>query len=397
MSKLFQLPKSYFKAGECLFSEGDKGDFAYIIDYGKIEISTIINGKNTILNILEPGDMFGELALVDGSPRSASAYAKTDVLLTIITPEQVNIRIKDADPILRLLLMIVMSYFRSETKRFRSKNSPKKLKLLSFEQNLYQEKITETIDLIRLESDLRDAIEQKELELLYQPIINFKTQKIVGFEILLRWKCSKRGYVSPSLFIPLAESTSLIIPIGEWLIKKAIEDLLEIKKRTHKDLFISLNIAQRQIESQKFLPLLKQEILLAGIKRNQIKLEILERSLLTEETALFWVESCRSAGFPLLIDDFGTGYANLSYLKNFQFDSVKIDKCFIDDLNHSKKDRSICKALIELSHGLEMTIVAEGIETKAQAKILQEFGCDFGQGYFFSKPLSLKEAIALLC
>lgn len=396
MSQFFKLPKRYFKAGECLFSEGDKGDFAYIIDYGQIEISTVINGKYTILNILEIGNMFGELALLDDSPRSASAYAKTDVLLTIINPEQVKVRIEEADPILRLLLMVVMRYFRSETKLFRSQNQCQNYKQLSLDYDLSQKKITEIIDLIRLESDLRDAIKNNELKLFYQPVINFKNEEIAGFEILLRWKCPKRGNVSPNLFIPLAESTSLIIPIGEWIIKKAIQGFLIIKERTDKNLFISINIAQRQIESTNFLTFLKQEILSTEIEPNQIKLEILERNLLTEETVLFFIESCRASGFPLLIDDFGTGYANLSYLKNFQFDSVKIDKSFIDNLETNKKDRSICKALIELSHGLEMTIVAEGIETKHQAQILKEMDCDFGQGYLFSKPLPFEKVITLL-
>jgi EAL domain-containing protein (putative c-di-GMP-specific phosphodiesterase class I) len=390
------LPRINLKAGQCLFSEGEKGDYAYIIDQGEIEIITIKNNQQIVLNVLESGSMFGELALLDGSPRSASAYAKTDVLLTIVTPEQVRGRIQEANPILRLLLMLVMRYFRSETKRSRPLQIEEKFPPDFPDSFPFQQKKFEAIELIRLESDLRSAIKKKELGLSYQPIIDLKTGDILGFEILLRWHCAKRGNVSPLLFIPLAESTSLILAIGEWVIKEGIKAILEIKAQTNQDLFISLNIAQRQIESTSFLTFLTQEVNKAQINSQQIKLEILERTLFSGEKSLIWVKYCRSLGYSLIIDDFGTGYANLAYLKKFNFDTVKIDKSFIDDIETSEKDRIICNALINLSQRLNMTVVAEGVETSSQAENLRKLGCNFAQGYFFSKPVSLAEAISLI-
>jgi EAL domain-containing protein (putative c-di-GMP-specific phosphodiesterase class I) len=391
-----KLPRHHLRAGECLFREGDPGDFAYIIDEGEIEISTLIDGQYTVLNTLPPGSMFGELAIVDGSARSASAHAKTDALLTIVTAEQVNSRIQEADPIIRLLFTVVMRYFRSDSERFRPHKEEDELKSSSFESSKYSQKITEAIELIKLESDLRNAIEQEQLKLVYQPIINLQTSKIAGFEVLLRWQCPRRGYVSPGLFIPLAESTSLIIPLGEWIVEEAIKGLLAIKKQTNQEIFISINVAQRQIESANFLEFLQAKIQSTEIKTRQIKLEILERSLFEGENAMDMAQACRSLGFPLVIDDFGTGYANLAYLKQFQFDTIKIDKCFVEDLETNARDRSICRALIGLSHGLEMTVVAEGIETATQANILQELRCNLGQGYFFSPPVSLEKATALV-
>jgi EAL domain-containing protein (putative c-di-GMP-specific phosphodiesterase class I) len=390
------FPKRHLKAGECVFSQGDQGDYAYIIDEGEIEISTIVHEQEIVLNVLKSGNMFGELALVDGRPRSASAYAKTDVLLTIVTLEQVRSRIQEADPILRLLLMVIMDYFRSETKRRSSLELKENERDDLAENNRFAQLKSEAIELIRLESELRNAIETNELKLFYQCIVDLKTFEIVGFEVLLRWQCTKRGDISPSLFIPLAESTSLIIPIGEWAIKKAIKAILEIKKQTNKDVFMSINIAQRQIESASFLPLLTKQVREAQIKFSQVKLEILERSLFAGETALLWLESCRSFGFPLVIDDFGTGYANLTYLRDFYFDTIKIDKCFINEIENNQKDRNISHALINLSQGLDLTVVAEGIETLSQAKILRNLGCNFGQGYLFSKPVPLEEAISLI-
>lgn len=390
------LPKRHLRAGECIFLEGDKGDYAYIIDEGEIEISTFIDNKYTVLNLLKSGCMFGELALVDGRPRSASAYAKTDILLTVVTPEQVKSRIQKSDPILRLLFIVIMNYFRSETERLRDlqKENSYDIDLELYDLNLT--KIHEAIELIRLESDLRNAIEEKQLNLYYQPIVHLHNFKVAGFEILLRWQCPKRGNVSPNIFIPLAESTSLIVPIGEWIIKEGMKAITEIKEKTNQNVFMSINIAQRQIESTNLLPLLIAELDKAKINPNQVKLEILERSLFAGDTALFWIKKCRDAGFPVVIDDFGTGYANLTYLKDFQFDTLKIDKSFIDDIESNQKERNICKSLISLSHGLEMTVVAEGIETIEQAKILQDLGCNFGQGYLFSKPVPLEDAIALV-
>lgn len=391
-----KLPRRHLRAGECLFREGDPGDFAYIIDEGEIEISTFIDGQHTVLNTLPPGSMFGELAVVDKSARSASAHAKTDTVLTIVTAEQVNSRIQEADPIIRLLFTVVMRYFRLDSERFRANKEEDEHKSQSFDSSQYTQRITEAIELIRLESDLRNAIEQKQLKLVYQPIINFATSKIAGFEALLRWYSPAREYVSPGVFIPLAESTSLIIPIGEWVTEEAIRGLLAIEEQTKQQVFVSINVAKRQIESATFLAFLQQKIKSTEIKTSQIKLEILERSLFEGEDAMDLAQACRSLGFPLVIDDFGTGYANLAYLKQFQFDTIKIDKCFVDDLDTNSRDYSICHALIALSHGLEMTVVAEGIETATQAKILKELGCNFGQGYFFSRPVPLEEAIALI-
>lgn len=391
-----KLPNRRFKSGDCIFQEGDKGEVAYIIDDGFVEICTVIDNKPTLLNTLKPGDMFGELALVDGSPRSASAYAKTDTILTIVTSEQVKSRIDNADPILKLLLMVVMKYFRSETLKLRAIKSDLNYSFLEQTKQEYEVKIRHIIDLIRLESELRNGLKEKELKLFYQPIVDLKTNSIVGFEVLLRWFSRKRGNISPSVFIPLAESTSLIIPIGEWLLNEAIEAIKQIKDVTNRDIFLSINVAEKQLENLNFLNILKNKINQSTIKPHQIKLEILERSLFEGDSATAVVEFCRSLGFPLVIDDFGTGYANLAYLKNFQFDTVKIDKCFVTNIENNEKDRIICSALINLSKGLGMTTVAEGIENEAQEEILQDLGCDFGQGYFFSPPVSLEEAISLM-
>ncbi|MGK7905415.1 MAG: EAL domain-containing protein [Hormoscilla sp.] len=387
------LRKRKLQAGELIFSEGDPGDYAYIIEEGAIEIWTVIDGKRLVLNVLSAGSMFGELALVDGRTRSASATAKSDGLLTLMTQEQVNQRIQSADPILRMLLLVVIRYFRSETQKLRPR-SGEQPQFYSDPRSDLEGRIKEAVEMIRMESELRTAIEEDQFMLFYQPVIHLETGQIAGFEALIRWQSPTRGLVRPDLFIPLAESTSLIVPIGQWVIAEGVRALREIESVSGKQMFVSLNIASRQIEDPDFFEFLLEET--SQVQPAQIKLEILERSLFDSDAAIAWVRRCRSLGFPLVLDDFGTGYSSLQYLNEYRFDTIKIDKSFVWGLDDKANSRSICQAIVDLSQALGMTVVAEGVEKSSHVDALREIGCTFGQGYFFAKPMPLENAIALL-
>ncbi|MBC6479618.1 MAG: EAL domain-containing protein [Hormoscilla sp. GM7CHS1pb] len=388
-----KLRKRKLQAGELIFSEGDPGDYAYIIEEGAIEIWTEIDGQRLVLNVLSAGSMFGELALVDGRTRSASATAKGDVLLTLMTQEQVNQRIQSADPILRMLLLVAIRYFRSETEKLRH-YTEEQITSYSDPRADLEGRISEAVEMIRMESELRTAIDEEQFTLLYQPVIHLERGQIVGFEALIRWQSPTRGLVRPDLFIPLAESTSLIVPIGQWVIAEGVRALQEIESVTGKQMFVNLNIANRQIEDPDFFEFLLEET--RQVQPSQIKLEILERSLFDSDAAIAWVRRCRSLGFPLVLDDFGTGYSSLQYLNKYRFDTIKIDKSFIWGLDDKANSRSICQAIVDLSHALGMTVVAEGVEKSSHVNVLREIGCSFGQGYFFAKPMPLENAIALL-
>ncbi|MDJ1168639.1 EAL domain-containing protein [Roseofilum sp. BLCC_M154] len=404
-SKLYErLQTRRVHAGESIFYEGDRGDFAYIIEEGEVEIWTQIDEKRRILNRLYPGSMFGEIALIDGQTRSASATALTDVRLTVVTKEQVNRRIQDADPLLRMLLLMVMRYFRSETQNFRSRS--KTLAPQFFLEKLYPDinpqkdlsfRLTEAVDLIRMENELRTALDEQQFKLVYQPIIDLETQIITGFEALIRWQSPKRGFVTPDRFIPLAESTSLIVPIGQWVMQTGLEALKKMQQRVNYPVSMSFNIASRQIEEPNFLQFLLDCTDQYGLNPQQVKLEILERTLFDSERAIAWVQQCHALGFPLVLDDFGTGYSSLQYLNEYNLDTLKIDKSFVQGMNvqENNKSCSICHAIVKLSKALEMTIIAEGIETPEHLQVLKTFGCNYGQGYFFSRPVSLEKAIAL--
>lgn len=400
---LYEEPRSQrFRAGEEIFKEGDAATFAYIIQEGEIEIWTVVNGQRLVLNVLQQGSLFGELALVDNQPRSASATALTDSILMLVTTEQVNQRIQEADPILQMILWVVMGHFRSESRNFRFlKNNQDNLSLTQFNAETLQnseasKRVSQAVNLIRMEGELKTALEQQEFRLVYQPIVNLKTNHITGFEALIRWHSPERGYVYPDVFIPLAESTSLIIPIGKWVIKQGLRDLKKIEQAYGKPLFMSFNIATRQIEEPNFIEWILAAVKEAEIKPSQVKLELLERILFKSENTLNWVYNCRAEGFLLALDDFGTGYSSLQYLNEFNLDSIKIDKSFVQGLGIKNNSQSICQAIINLALALNMTVVAEGIETENHLAMLRDMGCSFGQGYHFSKPVPLEEAIVLV-
>ncbi|MBC6473682.1 MAG: EAL domain-containing protein [Hormoscilla sp. GM102CHS1] len=354
---------------------------------GAIEIWTEIDGQRLVLNVLSARSMFGELALVDGRTRSASATAKGDVILTLITQEQVNQRIQSADPILRMLLLVAIRYFRSETEKLRH-YTEEQITSYSDPRADLEGRISEAVEMIRMESELRTAIDEEQFTLLYQPVIHLERGQIVGFEALIRWQSPTRGLVRPDLFIPLAESTSLIVPIGQWVIAEGVRALQEIESVTGKQMFVNLNIANRQIEDPDFFEFLLEEI--RQVQPSQIKLEILERSLFDSDAAIAWVRRCRSLGFPLVLDDFGTGYSSLQYLNKYRFDTIKIDKSFVWGLDDKANSRSICQAIVDLSHALGMTVVAEGVEKSSHVNALREIGCSFGQATFLLNPCSWK-------
>ena len=241
---------------------------------------------------------------------------------------------------------------------------------------------------LETEAKLRHAIENWDIAVYYQPIIDLKKNKVHGAEALARWIIDGK-VISPINFIPLAEETGLIIPIGEGIIKNVFTQGLYWNKEYNWNLQVSINLSARQLLSESLLTFINTIITATGISPQLITLEITENCLIQnveQSKKILW--NLKEMGINISLDDFGTGYSSLSYLREFPIDILKIDKSFIFNLNSSLKDASIVSAIISMAHSLDMTVVAEGIETKDQYKRLVESGCDYGQGYLFSKPVS---------
>lgn len=245
----------------------------------------------------------------------------------------------------------------------------------------------------KLDADLRQAIAGGQFEIYYQPQVNAGTEEVVGFEALLRWHHPERGLVSPDEFIPLAEETGLIVPLGEWVLRQACKDAANWPGHVR----VAVNLSPVQFRSPSLTHAVISALADSGLSAFQLELEITESVLLTDsETALATLHHIKGLGVRIAMDDFGTGYSSLSYLRLFPFDKIKIDQSFIRELGDSKDCAAIVKAVVDLGSSLGITTTAEGVETTNQLDQVREHGCTEIQGYFFGKPLPFSHVEKLL-
>jgi len=243
---------------------------------------------------------------------------------------------------------------------------------------------------LQLESDLRQAVEQKEFTVYYQPIVNLQTGRLSGFEALVRWNHPRRGLVSPVDFIPVAEETGLIVPIGQWVLNEACKHIrqCQIYSPSHRSLSLSVNLSARQVAQPDLLEQIKQALETSKLNPHCLKLEITESVVMENaEAAALMFKQLRSLGVQLSIDDFGTGYSSLSYLHRFPLNYLKIDRSFVMRLT-TDNDNAIVRTISTLARNLGMEVIAEGIETEEQYRQLKMLGCEYGQGYLFSRPVN---------
>jgi diguanylate cyclase (GGDEF)-like protein len=254
------------------------------------------------------------------------------------------------------------------------------------------------LEKLQLESDLQQAIRYKSLHLNYQPIVSLATGRVAGFEALVRWHHPQRGSVSPEKFIPLSEETGLIVPLGQWVLSEACHQLLLWQQKFPQTvpLKISVNLSGIQLNNPEFILQIDRLLESLGLNGEYLKLEITESILMDNASSVTNIlNQLKERKIKLCIDDFGIGYSSLSYLRYLPIDTLKIDRSFI---NQKITDRSldIVKAIVNLAHNLGLDVVAEGLETKEQLLMLQSLKCEYGQGYFFSKPLEENEIFNLM-
>lgn len=250
---------------------------------------------------------------------------------------------------------------------------------------------------LRLEIDLRRALENQEFELHYQPKVNIHTGMLVGMEALLRWKHPKKGYISPVAFIPIAEETGLIIPIGEWVLKTACAQNKKWMEAGYPKLCVAVNVSAIQFQQPDFVHHVEAVLQSTGLDPAYLELEVTENSMMNDaEESLCTLHKLHDLGISIAIDDFGTGYSSLGYLKRFPISALKVDRSFVKDVTADPGDAAIVKAVIHLAHSMGLTVVAEGVETEDVLRFLQEQECDEVQGYYYSRPLQNEEFTALL-
>jgi len=248
-----------------------------------------------------------------------------------------------------------------------------------------------------LEKDLRDALAQNQLHLVYQPQVDYRDHRVVGVEALLRWQHPQHGFVAPDLFIPLAEQNGTIIPIGEWILDQTCRQLREWHDQGFSDLRMAINLSTVQLHHAELPRVVNNLMQVYRLPPRSLELEVTETGLMEDiSTAAQHLLSLRRSGALIAIDDFGTGYSSLSYLKSLPLDKIKIDKSFVQDLLEDEDDATIVRAIIQLGKSLGMQVIAEGVETAEQEAYIIAQGCHEGQGYLYSKPLPARELTLFL-
>jgi EAL domain-containing protein (putative c-di-GMP-specific phosphodiesterase class I) len=256
--------------------------------------------------------------------------------------------------------------------------------------------IVATADKLEFEHDLRHCMVNGELSLEYQPQVSCFTEEIIGVEALLRWNHPERGSVPPSQFIPLAETTGMILPMGEWAIRTACHEGKELQDRLGRELMIAVNLSPRQFRQKNLVSQVAAALRDSGLPAHCLEFEITEQTLMSSSSATNeTLSQLRRLGVKIAIDDFGTGFSSFSYLLQYDVDRLKIDRSFIDRSADDENAAAIVRAIISMAHGLNLKVVAEGVETSGQLDFLLKRNCDEAQGFYFAEPVPADEVLQI--
>jgi EAL domain-containing protein (putative c-di-GMP-specific phosphodiesterase class I) len=375
-------------AGQALFREGDAATTAFLIESGTLRVTAERDGVPMLLGNLHAGALIGEMAVLDDSPRTATAIAVEPCVLTAIDRDQFGERLASADPVLRGLLLSQLARYRTILATFTGNHG---LPTRALSTQHYS---GDARDKIRLESHLREAIKTHTLELHLQPIMRIADGTVAGYEALVRWTHPEHGVVSPAEFIALAEETSLIVPIGEYVLHEVCAVLRRLVERGGDQVpFVGLNVSGRQIDDPLFVERVVSQAHAQAVEPSLVKVEITESLMLDYVKVEAFIARCHHAGIRVALDDFGTGYSSLSHLHRLSFDTLKLDQAFVHQLD-DPRCLSIVRAIMSMTTALGCDLVAEGVETSAQLACLRELGCQFAQGYLIGKPRTIESVLA---
>ncbi|NQD58809.1 EAL domain-containing protein, partial [Pseudomonas sp. CM25] len=248
-----------------------------------------------------------------------------------------------------------------------------------------------------LESELRRALRRDELELHYQPRLNMADGRIVGLEALVRWRHAERGLLPPSEFVPLAEQSGLIVPLGYWVISRALRDMQVLCERGLEPLHMAVNLSFRQFQDSQLLATLSRLILEHGVDARWLEFELTETAVMRRnELVRQTMDALGRLGVRFSLDDFGTGFSSFVHLNSLPIALLKVDRSFVAEMEMREENRKLVHAMINLAHNLNLEVVAEGVESEEQLALLREFGCDQVQGFLVSKPLPVAELMEFL-
>lgn len=376
----------HLPAGDLLFREGDPPTTAFILEDGQVEIRATQRGRPVVLAVLGPGAIIGEMAVIDDAPRTATAAALSDCRLRVLDRTQIAERIAASDPIIRALLQGTLQRYRSALSALQGGTGAAPAPALPDE--------AAGVGKMRLESQLRDALERGGLDVRYQPLLDVASGRVAGFEALVRWTHPERGPISPAEFVALAEETSLIVPVGEYVFDTACAAARAFIDAAGRPLFVAVNVSARQLRAPGLLERVIARVDGAGLPRGSIKIEITESQALDPVLMQGFIALCHGHGMKVALDDFGTGYSHLTQMHLLRFDTVKVDQAFVRGMLADPRSMAIVEAIVAMSKALGASIVVEGIESEAELAVLRRLECDYAQGWLVGKPQTREELLS---
>lgn len=389
--------KKTFSAGDVIMRQGEEGDCAYIIEDGQVEILiSKPDGSTQQVGTRGPGTIIGEMSIVDSAPRTATVKALKDCKMLEISREEFAQRLGTSDPVIRMITQVILTRYRdtlmrADILRDSLAYPPAEALEVSYTENL------DVVESVKIANEFKDALRNDQLEMHYQPIVSLPDGEVLGFEALMRWIHPEQGFISPGLFIPIAEKSGLITEASKWALKESCAALGRIEKQvdSKEPLYMSVNFSSHDFVEQDFVQNILNIMKDADTDPSRLKLEITERLLIQQpDNAKAALDGCRAKGIGISIDDFGTGYSSLSYLYYFPIETLKIDQSFVRAMKKDQRSMELVKSIIGLCKNMGLGMIAEGVEDQDEAAILHKLGCTGAQGYHFARPMPEKDVIA---
>jgi EAL domain-containing protein (putative c-di-GMP-specific phosphodiesterase class I) len=368
-------------AGEVLYRQGDPSDCAWLVEHGAVELVSVQGRREISHGLLSAGELIGELGMLDGAPRSATAIARADSVLLSIEHDQFLARLDSSDPIVRTLVDNLLRHVRNIIASL-----PADTILPSEDSPLDDASERGGIEKIRMETQLRDALTTGTLEVRYQPLYDIPAGRVTSYEALVRWELPGRGAVSPAEFIKLAEETSLIVPVGEYVLDRVVQVLVDLRNAGISPLpSIAVNLSAKQLVEPGMARQIVSRVQRAQLPPGALKLEVTESRMLDYAPVHAVMQHCRAHGIPFALDDFGTGYSNLTHVYRLDFEFIKADQAFARHMFDSPRAMAVVEAIVGMAHGIGAQVIAEGVETPQQLQRLRELGVRYAQGYLIGQ------------
>ncbi|HKB60982.1 MAG TPA: EAL domain-containing protein [Gallionellaceae bacterium] len=379
-----------YPAGATVFRRGDAGDRAYLVQRGSVEVLGEFDGREVRLTVLGGGELFGEVALLDEGPRTATVRTLEETVLIPVPRREVRELLDKSDPVMRLFLLVVLERFRDQQ---HYAGPPREPQSAANPTNARKNMMGEATQKLALAHGISGALAHDEFQLHYQPICNLATGDVVGFEALIRWQHPRDGLILPEHFLWVAEQTGLIRDVGIWTLEQACRDWPRLRTlATAAKPFISVNLSPAQLISETLAEDILKIMVRYEIHPSELKLELTETVMIEQpDLASRILSRLVELGSGLALDDYGTGYSGLQHLQTYPIGTLKIDRAFIASLRESPQSREIVQSSIALAHSLGMQVIAEGVEDERVRELLIEMACDFAQGWFYGHPKPLHE------